>query len=321
MRTTARILVTGGAGFLGSLLCQKLLDQGADVVCLDDLSTGRLSNIDHLLSCDQFTFVRGDIRTGLPRGPFDEIWNLASPASPPRYQVDPVRTLLTNVQGMHHVLELARGCGARVFQASTSEVYGDPEIHPQTELYRGSVTTVGPRACYDEGKRAAETLCFDYHRQYGVDVRVARIFNTYGPCMDPQDGRVVSNFIVRALAGQPLELYGGGMQTRSFCYRDDLIEGFLRLMSYPVVTGPVNLGNPNEFTILQLARLVIEITGSKSELIEKPMPVDDPRQRCPDISLAYKLLKWEPQVELLEGLSRTIEYFSTSEQTLQAMGA
>ena len=321
MRMTARVLVTGGAGFLGSLLCRKLVDNGANVVCLDNLSTGRWSNIDHLLSSDRFTFVRGDVRTGLPHGPFDEIWNLASPASPPRYQIDPVGTLLTNVQGMHHVLELARGCGARVFQASTSEVYGDPEIHPQTELYRGAVNPVGPRACYDEGKRAAETLCFDYYRQYGVDVRVARIFNTYGPYMDPLDGRVVSNFVVRALAGEPLELYGGGIQTRSFCYRDDLIEGFLRLMAHPEITGPVNLGNPGEFTIMQLARLILEITGSTSDLIEKPMPLDDPKQRCPDISLAYEHLNWEPKVGLREGLSRTIEYFSTSERTLQALDA
>lgn len=310
MRTGARILVTGGAGFLGSAVCDRLIAEGAQVVCVDNLLTGRRKNIEHLIASNRFTFIEGDVRTDLPEGPFNEIWNLASPASPPQYQADPVGTLLINVNGMHNVLELARRCGARVFQASTSEVYGDPEVHPQTESYKGSVNMIGPRACYDEGKRAAETLCFDYQRTYGVEIRVVRIFNTYGPRMDPKDGRVVSNFVVNALAGKPLELYGGGVQTRSFCYRDDLVEGFFRLMNHPTLTGPINIGNPNEFTIRELADLVLEMTGSTSGLIEKPLPADDPKQRRPDISHARELLGWEPKIQLREGLERTIAHFA-----------
>ena len=310
MRTGARILVTGGAGFLGSAVCDRLIAEGAQVVCVDNLLTGRRKNIEHLIASSRFTFIEGDVRTDLPEGPFNEIWNLASPASPPQYQADPVGTLLINVNGMHNVLELARRCGARVFQASTSEVYGDPEVHPQTESYKGSVNMIGPRACYDEGKRAAETLCFDYQRTYGVEIRVVRIFNTYGPRMDPKDGRVVSNFVVNALAGKPLELYGGGVQTRSFCYRDDLVEGFFRLMNHPTLTGPINIGNPNEFTIRELADLVLEMTGSTSGLIEKPLPADDPKQRRPDISHARELLGWEPKIQLREGLERTIAHFA-----------
>lgn len=250
------------------------------------------------------------MRTDIPQGRFDEIWNLASPASPPHYQADPIGTLLTNVVGMHQVLEAARRCGARVFQASTSEVYGDPEVHPQVEAYRGAVNPIGPRACYDEGKRAAETLCFDYRRQHGVDIRVVRIFNTYGPRMDPEDGRVVSNFIVSALSGRPLELYGGGMQTRSFCFCDDLIDGFFKLMRHPDVPGPVNIGNASEFTVLELAETVLRLTGSRSPLIEKPMPPDDPKHRRPDISLAEELLDWRPTVPLEQGLERTVRYFA-----------
>ncbi|NMA98071.1 MAG: SDR family oxidoreductase [Phyllobacteriaceae bacterium] len=310
MRTGARILVTGGAGFLGSAVCDRLIAEGAQVVCVDNLLTGRRKNIEHLIASSRFTFIEGDVRTDLPEGPFNEIWNLASPASPPQYPADPVGTLLINVNGMHNVLELARRCGARVFQASTSEVYGDPEVHPQTESYKGSVNMIGPRACYDEGKRAAETLCFDYQRTYGVEIRVVRIFNTYGPRMDPKDGRVVSNFVVNALAGKPLELYGGGVQTRSFCYRDDLVEGFFRLMNHPTLTGPINIGNPNEFTIRELADLVLEMTGSTSGLIEKPLPADDPKQRRPDISHARELLGWEPKIQLREGLERTIAHFA-----------
>lgn len=305
-----KVLVTGGAGFLGSHVCERLVETGAAVVCLDNMLTGSRSNVAHLASSARFTLIEGDVRMDLPDGQFDEIWNLASPASPPRYQADPVGTLMINVLGMKKVLDLALRCGARVFQASTSEVYGDPDVHPQIESYRGAVNPIGPRACYDEGKRAAETLCFDYHRQHGVEIRVARIFNTYGPRMDPQDGRVVSNFVVSALAGKPLELYGGGVQTRSFCYRDDLVESFFRLMAHPAATGPVNLGNPEEFSIRELADMVLEMTGSRSQLVDKPMPVDDPRQRCPDISLARELLGWSPKIALREGLERTISYFS-----------
>jgi UDP-glucuronate decarboxylase len=305
-----RVLVAGGAGFLGSHVCDRLIQDGAIVYCLDDLSSGRRANIAHHSASNRFRFIQGDVRTDLPNESFDEIWNLASPASPPRYQIDPVDTLMINVVGMKAILDLARQCGARVFQASTSEIYGDPEVHPQVETYRGCVNTVGPRACYDEGKRAAETLCFDYRRMYGLDVRVARIFNTYGPRMDPKDGRVVSNFVVNALAGRPLELYGGGVQTRSFCYRDDLVEGFFRLMRHPDASGPVNIGNPGEFTIRELADIVLEMTGSRSTVVDRPMPVDDPKQRRPDIRLANELLGWEPKIALREGLDRTIAYFS-----------
>lgn len=305
-----KILVTGGAGFLGSHVCERLVVSGADVVCLDNMLTGNRSNISHLISSTGFTLVEGDVRADLPTDNFDQIWNLASPASPPQYQADPIGTLMTNVLGMKQVLDLALRCGARVFQASTSEIYGDPDVHPQIESYRGSVNPIGPRACYDEGKRAAETLCFDYSRKYGLEIRVARIFNTYGPRMDPTDGRVVSNFVVNALAGKPLELYGGGVQTRSFCYRDDLVDGFLKLMAHPSATGPVNIGNPCEFTIRELADIVIQMTGSKSPFTNRPMPVDDPKQRRPDISLAQELLGWKPKIELREGLKRTIAYFS-----------
>jgi UDP-glucuronate decarboxylase len=308
--TSRRALVTGGAGFLGSHICDRLIAEDATVTCIDNLLTGSVDNIAGLIHLPNFTFVHGDVRTDLPDADFDEIWNLASPASPPQYQADPVGTLLINVLGMQRVLELARRCNARVFQASTSEVYGDPEVHPQVESYRGAVNPIGPRACYDEGKRAAETLCFDYHRTYGVEIRVARIFNTYGPRMDPKDGRVVSNFVVNALAGEPLELYGGGAQTRSFCYRDDLVEGFFRLMRHPDATGPINIGNPCEFTIRELAEIVIEMTGTSSKVVDRPLPIDDPLQRCPDITKARNLLSWEPEVALREGLERTISYFA-----------
>ena len=310
MKSVGRALVTGGAGFLGSYVCDRLIDEGMVVVCVDDLSTGRRANIAHHLDNPAFTLVEADVRSALPAGPYDEIWNLACPASPPQYQADPIGTLLINVNGMKNVLDLAVTTGARVFQASTSEVYGDPEIHPQVETYRGAVNPIGPRACYDEGKRAAETLCFDYHRVHGVEIRIARIFNTYGPRMDPADGRVVSNFVVKALAGEPLELFGDGEQTRSFCYCHDLVDGFFRLMRNPGVTGPLNLGNPREFTIAELADIVLELTGSRSRLVSKPLPVDDPRQRCPDISRARDVLGWEPRIELREGLRQTIDYFA-----------
>lgn len=303
--------MTGGAGFLGSHVCRRLLAEGTEVVCVDNLQTGRKKNIESLLDDRRFTFIEADVRDPLPEAAYDEIWNLACPASPPHYQRDPVDTLLINVLGMKNVLDLAAKCEARVFQTSTSEVYGDPEVHPQRESYRGAVNPIGPRACYDEGKRAAETLCFDYHRTYGVEIKVVRIFNTYGPNMDPADGRVVSNFIVSALKGEPLELYGGGSQTRSFCYVDDLIDGFFCLMrSDASITGPVNIGNPCEFTIKELAETVIEMTGSTSLIIDKPLPTDDPLQRRPDITLAEQLFGWAPKVPLREGLQRSIRYFA-----------
>lgn len=303
-------LVTGGAGFLGSHLCERLLEENARVVCVDNLQTGRLINIRHLLGRPNFEFIDADICAGVPDIDVDEIWNLACPASPPRYQKDPVHTLLTSVLGARHCLELARRTGARVFQASTSEVYGDPLVHPQAESYVGAVNPIGPRACYDEGKRAAEALFFDYARTYGVTIKVVRIFNTYGPRMDPEDGRVVSNFIVKALSGEPLQLNGDGRQTRSFCYVDDLIDGFLRLMrSPPEITGPVNLGNPGEFTVRELADLVLEMTGSTSAITTVDAKVDDPKQRRPDIERATSLLDWGPRVALQEGLARTIDYF------------
>ncbi len=314
-RGSGRVLVTGGAGFLGSHVCDRLIGEGRQVVCFDNYLTGSGSNVAHHRGDKRFSVIEGDVRTALPEGDFDEIWNLASPASPPQYQADPVGTMMINVVGMQRVLELARTCGARVFQASTSEVYGDPEVHPQVETYRGAVNPIGPRACYDEGKRAAETLCFDYHRAHGVDIRVVRIFNTYGPRMDPKDGRVVSNFIVNALKGRPLELYGGGRQTRSFCYRDDLVDGFFKLMRHDSCIGPVNIGNPNEFTVRELADIVIEMTGSRSGVIDRPMPADDPRQRRPDITLARETLHWQPKIELREGLERTIAYFARVCQT------
>jgi UDP-glucuronate decarboxylase len=303
-------LVTGGAGFLGSYVCERLIEEGAQVICVDNLMSGRRANIAHLRSLPSFSFVEADISKGLPEVNVDEIWNLACAASPPLYQTDPVHTLLTNVMGMKHCLDLARRTGARIFQASTSEVYGDPEVHPQVESYRGYVNPIGPRACYDEGKRAAETLCFDYKRVYDVDIRVARIFNTYGPRMNPADGRVVSNFVVQALMGESLELYGDGSQTRSFCFVTDLIEGFFRLMrSGAEMAQPVNLGNPHEFTMKELAQLVIEMTDSPSTVSVAPLPIDDPKQRRPDVQLAETLLKWQPTISISEGLGRTIEYF------------
>ncbi len=304
-----RILVTGGAGFLGSHLCQRLLSDGHDVLCIDNFYTGTRDNIVHLIDNPYFELQRHDVTFPLYIE-VDEIYNLACPASPIHYQNNPVQTTKTSVHGAINMLDLAVRTGARIFQASTSEVYGDPEVHPQGEDYRGSVSTTGPRACYDEGKRCAETLFFDYLRQHALSIRVARIFNTYGPRMLPNDGRVVSNFIVQALKGEAITIYGNGGQTRSFCYVDDLIEGFVRLMAADdPLTGPMNLGNPNEFTILQLAQTVLKLTESTSTLIEKPLPEDDPTQRCPDISLAKRTLDWQPSVELEEGLERTIAYF------------
>ena len=304
-----KVLVTGGAGFLGSHLCARLLDDGCDVLCVDNLYTGTRDNILPLLANPHFEFMRHDVTFPL-YVEVDEIYNLACPASPVHYQADPVQTTKTSVHGAINVLGLAKRTGARIFQASTSEVYGDPEIHPQPESYRGNVNPIGPRACYDEGKRCAETLFFDYYRQHALPIRVARIFNTYGPNMHPDDGRVVSNFIMQALTGEAITIYGEGNQTRSFCYVDDLIEGFVRLMARPdSVTGPMNLGNPEEFTIRELAELVIEITGAKSELVFRPLPQDDPMQRCPDITFARAELGWAPKIQLREGLTRTIAYF------------
>ena len=311
MLTAKRVMVTGGAGFLGSHLCERLLAQGHDVLCVDNLFTGRKANILPMFSNPMFEFMRHDVTFPL-YVEVDEIYNLACPASPVHYQFDPVQTTKTSVHGAINVLGLAKRLRARVFQASTSEVYGDPEIHPQPEHYRGSINPIGPRACYDEGKRCAETLFFDYHRQHGLPIRVARIFNTYGPRMHPNDGRVVSNFILQALRGDPITLYGDGSQTRSFCYVDDLIEGFLRLMAQPNdVTGPMNLGNPHEITIRELAETVLRLTKSSSKLVFKPLPQDDPTRRCPDITLAKNTLDWFPTVPLEDGLSRTVEYFRT----------
>lgn len=304
------VLVAGGAGFLGSNLIGRLLGQGHLVICLDDLSTGRLSNISHHGNNERFTMIRQDVCEPIQvAGPVDEIYNLACPASPPKYQLDPVQTFKTSVIGAMNLLELAGRKGARIFQASTSEVYGDPEVDVQREDYRGSVNTFGPRACYDEGKRAAETLFHDYHHKHGIDIRIARIFNTYGPGMCPDDGRVISNFVTQAIAGRDITLNGDGMQTRSFCFVDDLVEGFLRLMASDVKT-PVNLGNPGEFTMLELAELVRSKTGTNSRIVRRPMPVDDPRQRRPDISLAELALGWSPTVPLSVGLDRTITYFA-----------
>ncbi len=309
-----RSLVTGGAGFLGSLVCERLINEGHEVVCVDNLSTGRVGNITHLIQKSKsFTFVNEDVRSYWSEQSFNEVWNLASPASPPQYQADPIGTLMINVLGTARMLDLAVKNKAKFFQSSTSEVYGDPEIHPQPESYRGSVNPIGIRACYDEGKRAAETLCYDYKRMHGVDVRVVRIFNTYGPFMDPKDGRVVSNFIVNALLGKPLEIYGDGSQTRSFCYRDDLVEGFFKLMRADcALAGPVNIGNPGEFTILELAKIVKEITNSNSEIVNKPLPQDDPKQRKPDISQAQAKLDWQPTIALRDGVHRTIAYFDSA---------
>lgn len=302
-------MVSGGAGFLGSHLCERLLNEGNEVLCVDNLFTGRKVNVHHLMDNKRFEFLRHDVTFPL-FVEVDQIYNLACPASPVHYQFDPVQTTKTSVIGAINMLGLAKRLKIRVLQASTSEVYGDPEIHPQPESYKGSVNTIGIRACYDEGKRCAETLFFDYHRQHKVDIKVMRIFNTYGPRMHPNDGRVVSNFIVQALRGEDITIFGDGMQTRSFCYVDDLIEGMYRLMnSRPGFTGPVNIGNPGEFTMLELAEKVLQITGSKSKLKFLPLPQDDPMQRQPVIDLAKKELGWEPKVRLEEGLAKTIAYF------------
>lgn len=307
--STKRVLVTGGAGFLGSHLCERLLEAGHDVLCVDNFYTGTKRNIAHLLDNTNFEVIRHDVTFPL-YVEVDDIYNLACPASPIHYQFDPVQTTKTSVHGAINMLGLAKRLRARIFQASTSEVYGDPEIHPQTENYWGRVNPIGIRSCYDEGKRCAETLFFDYNRQHHLKIKVARIFNTYGPRMHPNDGRVVSNFIVQALRGDPITLYGDGNQTRSFCYVDDLISAFLAIMETPdEVTGPINIGNPAEFTIRSLAELVVELTGSKSRIEFRPLPSDDPRQRQPDITLARETLGWEPRTALKDGLLKTIAYF------------
>ena len=304
-----RVLVSGGAGFLGSHLCERLVAAGNEVLCVDNYFTGRRGNIAHLLDQSNFELMRHDVTFPL-YVEVDEIYNLACPASPVHYQHDPVQTTKTSVHGAINMLGLAKRTGAKVFQASTSEVYGDPVVHPQTEDYWGNVNPIGPRSCYDEGKRCAETLFFDYHRQHGVKIKVARIFNTYGPRMHPKDGRVVSNFIVQALKGDDITIFGDGTQTRSFCYVYELIDGFLRLMATDTsVTGPVNLGNPQEFTMHELAQTVLDLTGSRSSIVFRPLPENDPRQRKPDIGFARKLLDWDPQIQLREGLTRTIAYF------------
>ena len=306
-----RILVSGGAGFLGSRLCERLVEQQHDVICVDNFFTSQKSNVAHLLQHSNFELVRHDITLPLFLE-VDQIYNLACPAAPGHYQYNPIKTIKTSVMGAINMLGMAKRCGAKILQTSTSEVYGDPEIHPQPESYRGNVNPIGPRACYDEGKRAAETLFMDYHRMNRVNIRIVRIFNTYGPRMHPFDGRVVSNFIRQALAGEDITIFGDGSQTRSFCYLDDLIEGIIRMMNGPDdFIGPVNLGNPDEFTIKQLAELVIEMTGSKSKLIQQPLPADDPTRRRPDISLAKEKLDWGPAVPLREGIGKTIEWFKT----------
>ncbi len=309
-----RILVTGGAGFLGSHLCERLLkdNQDDEVICVDNFFTGNKRNVEHLLNGNsrRFELIRHDVTRELFVERIDEIYNLACPASPVHYQYDPVKTTRTSVEGAINMLGLAKRIGAKILQASTSEVYGDPAVHPQTEEYWGNVNPIGPRACYDEGKRCAETLFFDYHRQHKLRIKVVRIFNTYGPRMDPQDGRVVSNFIMQALRGEDITIYGDGKQSRSFCYVDDLVEAMIRMMATgPEVTGPINIGNPNEFTMLELAQRIIMLTGSKSKIIHQPLPQDDPRQRQPDITKAKQVLGWQPTVELREGLQKTIQYF------------
>lgn len=303
-----RILITGGAGFLGSHLCDRLIAQGHDVLCMDNFFTGRKKNIEHLLGHPRFELIRHDVIDPF-KFEVDRIYNLACPASPPHYQYNPIKTTKTSVMGAINCLGLAKRVKARVFQASTSEVYGDPTVHPQPESYWGNVNPIGRRSCYDEGKRCAETLFFDYHRENGVDIRVVRIFNTYGPRMNPDDGRVVSNFIVQSLRGEDITVYGDGSQTRSFCYVDDLIEGFLRLMEQEKTVGPVNIGNPGEFTMLELAELVLKKVGGKSKIVHQDLPADDPRQRQPDISLAKKYLEWQPSVPLEQGIEKTIDYF------------
>ncbi len=309
MHLRTRVLVTGGAGFLGSHLCERLLDDGHDVLCLDNFYTGTKENVAHLLGNPHFELLRHDVTFPL-YVEVDEIYNLACPASPIHYQHDPVQTTKTSVHGAINMLGLAKRTKAKILQASTSEVYGDPEVHPQPEGYWGHVNPVGVRSCYDEGKRCAETLFFDYRRQHGLRIKVARIFNTYGPRMHPNDGRVVSNFIVQALRGEPLTLYGDGSQTRSFCYVDDLVEALVRLMASPdEFAGPVNTGNPDEFTIRELAEQVLALTGSTSEIVQRPLPADDPTQRQPDIALAREVLGWEPKIRLAEGLRPTVAYF------------
>jgi len=313
--STKRILVTGGAGFLGSHLCDRLVEQGHDVICADNFFTSEKINITHLMGKPNFELIRHDVTHSLWLE-VDEIYNLACPASPVHYQYNPIKTVKTSVVGAINMLGLAKRVKAKIFQASTSEVYGDPDVHPQPESYRGNVNPIGIRACYDEGKRCAETLFFDYHRSNGVNIRVVRIFNTYGPRMHPYDGRVVSNFIIQAIANQDITIYGDGSQTRSFCYVDDLVEGFIRMMDGPDdYVGPVNLGNPGEFTIKELAQIVIEMTGSKSQLTYLPMPADDPTQRRPDITQAKKHLGWEPTVPLRDGLAKTIDYFKSIDLT------
>ncbi len=307
--TRTRILVTGGAGFLGSHLCERLLAEGNDVLCVDNYFTGRKDNIAHLLANPHFEAMRHDVTFPL-YVEVDQIYNLACPASPVHYQFDPVQTTKTSVIGAINMLGLAKRIGAKILQASTSEVYGDPTVHPQTEAYRGNVNTLGPRACYDEGKRCAETLFFDYHRQHRIRIKVVRIFNTYGPRMHPNDGRVVSNFILQALQNEDITLYGDGNQTRAFCFVDDLVEGFVRLMATgPEITGPINIGNPHEIPVRELAERIIRITGASSRIVHRPLPEDDPLQRCPDITMAKNVLGWQPTVELDAGLAKTVAYF------------
>ncbi|MEM8678693.1 MAG: UDP-glucuronic acid decarboxylase family protein [Planctomycetota bacterium] len=309
MSRTKRILVTGGAGFLGSYLCERLVEQNHDVICVDNFFTSQKANVSHLLDHPNFELIRHDITMPLFLE-VDEIYNLACPAAPGHYQYNPIKTMKTSVMGAINLLGMARRCRAKVLQASTSEVYGDPEVHPQPESYRGCVNPIGVRACYDEGKRAAETLFMDYHRMNGINIRLVRIFNTYGPRMHPFDGRVVSNFIRQAIRGEDITIFGDGSQTRSFCYRDDLVEGMMRMMNGPDdFVGPVNIGNPGEFTIKELAEQVVKETGSKSSIVHLPLPADDPTRRCPDIALAQEKLGWEPKVPLAEGLAKTVAWF------------
>lgn len=315
MSQIKRILVTGGAGFLGSHICERLVDDGHDVICLDNFFTSQKSNVEHLMDHHNFELVRHDVTHPIWLE-VDEIYNMACPAAPGHYQYNPIKTMKTSVMGAINMLGMAKRCNAKILQASTSEIYGDPDVHPQPESYRGNVNPIGPRACYDEGKRAAETLFFDYHRKNDVNIRVVRIFNTYGPRMHPFDGRVVSNFIRQAIAGEDITIFGDGSQTRSFCYRDDLVEAIIRMMNgSDDFVGPVNIGNQGEFTIKELAEHVIELTGSKSEIVYRDLPADDPKQRQPDITLAKKHLDWEPKIPLAEGLKRTIEWFRSVDFT------
>lgn len=307
----AKILVTGGAGFIGSHVIERLLARGDSIICVDNFFTGQKQNIEKHLKNPNFSLLEHDIVKSITGIDVNQLYNLACPASPIHYQYNPIKTVKTSTIGMINMLGLAKRCNARILQASTSEVYGDPSVHPQPESYWGNVNTIGPRSCYDEGKRVAETLCMDYHREHGVDIRIIRIFNTYGPRMHPQDGRVVSNFIVQALANKPITIYGTGEQTRSFCYVDDLVSGMIAMMDQSESIGPVNLGNPHEFSMKQLAEHVIKLTGSLSKLVYNPLPQDDPKQRQPDITLAKKLLHWQPTIELEEGLTKTIEYFKS----------